>query len=127
LHHLFAHFRADAHDGMMGQTVMVIDGADPGPWFAAPDEGSVLIVPYANLTLAVLKDHLPDSIVLPLFGPDFDAMDALVRLCHFGFSGPVIVTSPALPNPDAIARELAAAAPGIAVQLQISGQDGLSR
>jgi hypothetical protein len=75
------------------------------------------VIPYNRLTLAVLKEHLPDCIVLPLFGSGFDALDALARLAQFGFAGPVTVTGPALPNPGLIARELSAAAPGMTVNL----------
>jgi hypothetical protein len=101
----------------MGQTIMLIAGADPAMWSAAPDDCTIVVVPFASLTLTVLKDHLPDCIILPLFGAEFDALDALARLAQFGFSGPVTVTSPVLPNPAIIARELSAAAPGITVQL----------
>jgi hypothetical protein len=112
---------------MMVQTIMLIEGADAGLWSAAPDDATLIMVPYACLTPATLKEHLPDQIILPLFGANFDAMDALARLAQFGFSGPVIVIGPALPNPAVIKRELAASAPGMAVQLLVADQTGLSR
>ena len=113
----------------MGKIIMVIEGAAAGPWTMSPDTmGKVVVMPYAKLTLAALKDCLPDTIVLPLFGTNFDALDVLARLAQFGFSGPVVVTGPALPNPGAIARELSAAAPGMAVSLvDATHQAGLSR
>jgi hypothetical protein len=123
----FAQMRADAHVCVMVQTIMLIEGADAGLWSFAPDDATLIMVPYACLTLATLKDHLPDQVILPLFGADFDAMDALARLAQFGFSGPVTVIGPALPNPGVINRELSASAPGMAVQLLVAGQAGLSR
>ena len=101
----------------MAQTVMLIEGADAATWSALPPDSTIITVPYAQLTLAVLKDHLPDSIVMPLFGPDFDAVDVLARLAQFGFAGPVCITGPKLPNTALIQRELSAAAPGMTVRL----------
>jgi hypothetical protein len=112
----------------MGQKILQIEGAFPGPWLVLPDTASVLVIPFIDLTLTALKEYLPDSIVLPLFGNGFDALDALARLADFGFSGPVAVTSPALPNPTFLMRELSAAAPGMTVTLvQPKVQAGLSR
>lgn len=99
----------------MGQKVMLIDSA---AIHALIDEQIIVIIPYAQLTLAILKDHLPDSIMLPLFGDGFDAVDALARLTDLGFSGPVAVIVPPLPNLALIARELSSAAPGMIVTLR---------
>jgi hypothetical protein len=105
----------------MAHTVMLIEGADADTWSALPPDSIIITLPYAQLTLAVLKDHLPDSIVMPLFGPDFDAVDVLARLAQFGFVGPVSITGPKLPNAALIQRELSAAAPGMTVRFLPSG------
>ena len=118
----------------MAQMVIRISGAAANPWPNGSNTDEIVTIPYADLTATLLRDHLPDAIVLPLFGAGFDALDALARLARFGYAGPVIVTGPALPNPTLIARELSAAAPGMAVSLigpmvvpETLPQTGLSR
>ena len=117
----FAQFRAFKGLSAMGQLILLIEGATYGPWSEPHDAGTLIVIAYDGLTLATLKQHLPDSVVMPLFGRGFDAQDALVLLAGFGFAGRVAVTSPALPNPDLITRELSSVAPGITVTLVQTG------
>lgn len=105
----------------MAQTVMLIEGADADTWSAMPHDCVVIALCFGQLTLAVLKDHLPDCVLMPLFGTDFDAVDVLARLAQFGFAGPVSITGPKLPNAALLQRELSAAAPGMTVRLLQSG------
>lgn len=108
--------------------ILLIAGAAAGPWVDVPADAPSVIVTYANLTLTLLKNILPDVIVLPLFGTGFDAMDAIARLSGMGYAGRIIVTGPALPRPTLIARELTSMASGMTITLigpQVNGQVGL--
>jgi hypothetical protein len=112
----------------MGQVVMLVKGAAVGSWTDGPVNRQFVMIAYPDLTLTAFKTHLPDSVVLPLIGDGFDALDALARLAQFGFKGRVTVTGPALPNPAAIKAELSAAVPGMTVSLVcVQHQAGLSR
>lgn len=96
------------------RTVLVIEGAHPGP--LAP-EVTQINLPYAQLNALTISMHLPDLVIMPLFGPGFDAIEALAQLERFGFRGEVVVRAPALPNSRIVERELAAVVPGLRVRL----------
>jgi hypothetical protein len=96
------------------RTVLVIGDAHPGVF--APEVVLVHLT-YAELSPQTISRHLPDLVILPLFGPGFDAIDALARLDRFGFRGEVLVRTPPLPNNRIVERELAAVVPNLRVRL----------
>jgi hypothetical protein len=108
--------RSFAHT-MLDPKIILIAGAAVGPWPDLPQNAQAVVVSYAHLTLHLIKNILPDVIVLPLFGAGFDAMDVIIRLASMGYSGRVLVTGPALPRPALILRELAAFGPGMIITL----------
>lgn len=96
------------------RTVLVIFDAIAG---AFPPEVVQITLPYAQLNARAISQILPDLIIIPLFGPGFDAIEVLGQLERFGFRGEVLVRSPGLPNSSLVERELAAIVPNLRVRL----------
>ncbi len=96
------------------RTILLISGADPGP--QQPDV-TLVTLPYAQINARTISTVLPDLVIMPLFGPGFDAIDALAQLDRFGFRGEVMVRTPHLPNSRIVERELAAVVPNLRVRL----------
>jgi hypothetical protein len=94
--------------------VLVIGDAHPGP---LPAEVTQINMPYGQLNAHTISKTLPDLVILPLFGPGFDAIDALAQLERFGYRGDVLVRTPALPNSRIVERELAAVVPQLRVRV----------
>jgi hypothetical protein len=94
--------------------ILVIGGVQPA---VSSPEVVQTELSYADLNARVLSTILPDLIILPLFGPGFDAIEALGRLERFGYRGDVLVRTPQLPNIKIVERELAALAPNLQVRL----------
>jgi hypothetical protein len=94
--------------------VLVIGGADAG---VLPPAVKVLALPYAQVNARTISEVLPDLVIMPLFGPGFDAVEALAQLERFGFRGEVLVRGPQLPNSKIVERELSAVVPGLTVRL----------
>ena len=69
----------------------------------------------------LLAQVRPDCVACPLLGTDFDAATLAQRLARIGFAGRLIVVAPALPDSRMVAREIAAAAPGIEVDILPEG------
>lgn len=72
----------------------------------------------AGLSRDLLHETTPDAVACPLIAPDFDAFDVVQRLQGLGFSGMALVLTPPLPMPGLVERELAAAAPDLAIVLR---------
>lgn len=96
------------------RTALVIGDAHPGP---LPAEVTQVNVSFAQLNAHIISQLLPDLIILPLFGPGFDAIEVLAQLERFGYRGDVLVRTPALPNSRIVERELAAVVPNLRVRL----------
>lgn len=96
------------------RTVLVISDAHAG---ALPPEVVQIHLPYPQINARKLSEILPDLIIIPLFGPGFDAIEVLAQLDRFGFRGDVLVRSPDLPNSHLVERELAAVVPNLRVRL----------
>jgi hypothetical protein len=94
--------------------ILAIGGADPGP----PQAGvTVTALAFSEVNARTVSAILPDLVILPLFGPDFDAIEALTQLERFGYSGEVVVRGPRLHNSRIVERELSAVAPALRVRL----------
>jgi hypothetical protein len=96
------------------RSVLVIDGAESGE---LPANSALHNMPFVKLSARKISEVLPDLVIMPLFGPGFDAVDALSQLERFGFRGEVLVRTPVLPNSGIVLRELSAAAPTLRVRL----------
>jgi hypothetical protein len=96
------------------RTVLLIGGAEAG---ALPPDVTVVALPYARVTASIIVEVRPDLVIMPLFGPGFDAIEALTQLERFGFRGEIIVRGPNLPNSRIVERELAAVVPNLKVRL----------
>lgn len=94
--------------------VLVIGGVDAG---ALPPSVTTVVLPYTQVNARTISEVLPDLVILPLFGPGFDAVEALAKLERFGFRGEVLVRGPTLPNSRIVERELSAVVPGLTVRL----------
>lgn len=73
----------------------------------------------AALSQTLVRANALGQVVAPLFTPDFDVLDLAERLVDLGFRGTLTVICPPLPDRALVAREIAAQAPGIQVELQI--------
>ncbi|MGL4320535.1 MAG: hypothetical protein ACRC6I_12615 [Paracoccaceae bacterium] len=96
------------------RTILVIEGAHPA---AMASDISQITLPFAAITARVLSTVLPELVIMPLFGPGFDAIEALAQLERLGYRGEVLVRTPALPNARIVQRELASAVPSLNVRL----------
>jgi hypothetical protein len=96
------------------RTILVISGAEAGP--VQPDV-TVVTLPMSQISARTISIVLPDLVIMPLFGPGFDAIEALSQLEKFGFRGEVVVRTPALPNSRIVERELSAVVPALTVRL----------
>ncbi len=96
------------------RTVLILDGAGPGNLDAAL---RIISLGFQQLDAKLFSTVLPELVILPLFGPDFDAIDALQRLERLGYRGIVIVQGPSLPNRAIVERELGTVAPQLTVKL----------
>jgi hypothetical protein len=94
--------------------ILAIGGADAGP---QQEDVTVTALPFTEVNARTIGRILPDLVVMPLFGPDFDAIDALTQLERYGYRGEVLVRTPVLPNSRIVERELAAVVPGLRVRL----------
>lgn len=82
---------------------------DLGPAMLArmPDPGAALVLTrYATLDATLLARVMPDMVLAPLFGSGFDILDLAQRLTTLGYRGPLRALAPALPDPEAVAREV---------------------
>lgn len=82
---------------------------DLGPTLLArmPDPGAALVLTrFATLDATLLARVMPDLVLAPLFGPGFDILDLAQRLTLLGYRGPLRALASALPDPEAVAREV---------------------
>lgn len=97
------------------RSVLVIDGTEG---VETPSGAVVHNLNFRELTGRKVSEILPDLVIMPLFGPGFDAVETLAQLERFGFRGEVLVHTPKLPNSALVLRELSAAAPTLKVTLR---------
>lgn len=72
---------------------------------------------WSAVSAALLARVLPDAVIAPLCGEDFDVIDLAERLSAWGYGGCLLVVAPPLPDPELVLREIASACPGIAVRI----------
>ncbi|MFD1911950.1 hypothetical protein [Halodurantibacterium flavum] len=70
----------------------------------------------------ILAQMRPETIVAPLFGSGYDALDLVERLAMMGYRGRLFILAPSLPRPAIVQDDLNAAADGIDVTLILPGQ-----
>lgn len=88
----------------------------------APRQGSwggYAVVPlrFASLSAALIAKLTPAAVAIPLWSRGADAVQMLQRLAELGYSGPVEVHTPPLPNLRMVMAELAQVAAGLQVSL----------
>lgn len=89
---------------------------DLGPAMLArlPDAGAALVLTrFAMLDATLMARVMPDLVIAPLFGSGFDILDLAQRLVMLGYRGPLRALTAALPDPDAVAREVRGHCKGI--------------
>lgn len=82
-----------------------------------PESTVVVHALYGDVGPGLIARALPDCILSPLIGSQFDAIELAHRVCGLGFRGRMVVGAPALPNRAAVKRELDAACDGLTVDL----------
>ena len=82
-----------------------------------PETTVVVRALYGEVGPGLIARALPDCILAPLIGSQFDAIELAQRVCGLGFRGRMVVGAPALPNRAAVKRELDAACDGLTVEL----------
>ncbi len=89
--------------------------------------GSCIVARYETLNLQFLAQVMPDTILAPLLGPDFDILDLIDRLDRIGYGGALRALTPELPDPGAVRAEVRSHAAGLDFDLiVISGDAPLS-
>lgn len=81
--------------------------------------GSCIVARFETLTLQFLAQVMPDTILAPLLGPDFDILDLVDRLKQIGFGGELRALTLPLPDPDAVRAEVRGHAAGLDFDLII--------
>lgn len=79
-----------------------------------PDPGAALVLArFATIDATLMARVMPDLVLAPLFGSGFDILDLAQRLVMLGYRGPLRALTAALPDPDAVAREVRGHCKGI--------------
>ncbi len=86
--------------------------------------GSCIVARFETLNLQFLAQVMPDTILAPLLGPDFDILDLVDRLNQIGFGGALRALTPPLPDPDAVRAEVRSHAAGLDFDLIVVPGDG---
>ena len=68
---------------------------------------------FAEVLAGGLREHQPDVLISPVFGPDFDAMELAQCLADLQWTGPYRALAEDLPRPEVISREVSRAVPGV--------------
>jgi hypothetical protein len=94
-----------------------IDPANIGPM--TQTEPQAVLLTYAEFLRAKPSAATFQIVLVPLFGPSFDALDLVEGLADQGFTGTLRVVAPRLPNMHLVLRELQTAATrkGITVEM----------
>jgi hypothetical protein len=74
---------------------------------------SIVALPWARLSAAVVAEIAPGLVIAPLMADGFDFLDIGARLRAANYAGPVHVLAPPLPDPAAVLRELGCQFPGL--------------
>lgn len=80
---------------------------------ATDSDTQIVTAGFEELTSTNLARWRPDIVLSPLVDTGFDCVDLARRLCDLGYAGRYRVAAAALPNPELIRREVAAACPGL--------------
>ena len=86
--------------------------------------GSCVVARFEMLNLQFLAQVMPDTILAPLLGPNFDILDLVDRLTRIGFGGALRALTLPLPDPDAVRAEVRSHAGGLDFDLIVVSGDG---
>lgn len=86
--------------------------------------GSCILARFETLNLQFLAQVMPDTILAPLLGPDFDILDLVDRLSQIGFGGKLRALTLPLPDPDAVRAEVRSHAAGLDFDLIVLPGEG---
>lgn len=96
---------------------MVTDWVSAGK--PLPQDPTLKYVELDEISDDLLTQFAPEVVLSPLVGKGFDAIDVAVRLTSCGYKGRLRATSPDLPNPKIVAKEIRSICPGIDFDLLI--------
>ncbi|WP_347309817.1 hypothetical protein [Defluviimonas sp. SAOS-178_SWC] len=103
-----------------GPRVLALDLA-PGILDALREDfgGACIAARFEELTLQFLAQVMPDTVLAPLLGSNFDILDLVDRLAKIGFGGALRALTPPLPDLDAVRAEVRSHAAGLDFDLII--------
>ncbi|MGB3179551.1 MAG: hypothetical protein WBA90_16890 [Albidovulum sp.] len=78
-----------------------------------------VVTTYRNLDASMITRVMPNVILAPLLGQDFDILDLTSKLTGLGYTGVLQAITQPLPNPDAVAREISSHCTGIDFSLVV--------
>lgn len=94
-----------------------------GDWVNAgkplPQDPTLKYVEVDEISYDLLQSFQPEVVLSPLVGKGFDAIDVAVRLTSLGYTGRLRATSPDLPNPKIVTKEISSICPDIDFDLLI--------
>lgn len=106
-----------------GSKLVLAVGADddrdwPEPLRRCLEAHRVVHVPWGRLSAAFLGTLTPETVVTPLLGARFDALEVAAWFAEQGFAGRlVVVVGRRLPDAGLVQREISAAGGGLRVDL----------
>ena len=84
-----------------------------------PEDPTLRYIEVEEISKDLLERFEPEVVLSPLVGKGFDAIDVAVRLTSCGYTGRLRATSPDLPNPNLVAKEIRSICPEIDFDLLI--------
>ncbi len=84
-----------------------------------PQDPTLKYIEVDEISEALLERFEPEVVLSPLVGKGFDAIDVAVRLTSCGYVGRLRATSPDLPNPKLVTKEIRSICPKIDFDLLI--------
>lgn len=77
---------------------------------------------FIDVSMELLDQFKPDTVVSPLLGQGFDAIELAELLSAFGYDGEFVVIAPPVPNLGIIKADIATAAPGLRIDVRVFWQ-----
>lgn len=84
-----------------------------------PKDPTLKYVALEDVTDDLLVDFKPEVVLSPLVGKGFDVIDVAVRLTSAGYTGRLRATTPDLPNPKLVSKEIRSVCPDIDFDLLV--------
>jgi hypothetical protein len=100
------HFGPPRPRQMTAHRVLVVGPVRPMLRANRLDEDLVIHTQLRHLTRPLLDQVRPDSVLAPLFTPDWDVLDLATILSDLGYFGPLVVQTRPLPRADLVLGEL---------------------